>query len=121
MHELTEPIGGNFHPDFEPHLTPKEMLELGVFGGKYITDGRGEFPADWFTKAKLCSESHDPELNFFKVNASQPLSTVLDAGRKQLPQGGLYLQSEVEAVPSTLGLRFADDLAGAPCMRQPLP
>jgi hypothetical protein len=74
VYELTEPIGGNFHPDFIPHLTPQEMLELGVFGGKYMTDGRGEFPPDWFANAKLCPERHDPELNFFKVNAGQPLS-----------------------------------------------
>jgi len=73
-YELTAPAGRNFHPDFQPDLTPKEMLELGVFGGKYMTDCQGEFPASWFKKAKLCSEFHDPELNFFAVNASQPLS-----------------------------------------------
>lgn len=49
------------------------MLELGVFGGKYMTDTKKEFPAEWFKKAKLCHERHDPELNFFKVNASQSL------------------------------------------------
>ena len=72
-YELTEPAGQNFHPDFKPDLTPKEMLELGVFGGKYMTDCRDEFPADWFTHAKLCHEKHDPKLNYFKVNASLPL------------------------------------------------
>ncbi|MBM4193676.1 MAG: hypothetical protein FJ202_04760 [Gemmatimonadetes bacterium] len=71
---LTEPPGKNFHPDFRPELTPKEMLALGVFGGKYMTDCRKEFPADWFAKARLCAERHDPKLNFFGVNASQPLS-----------------------------------------------
>jgi len=71
---LTEPMGKNFHPDFKPELSPKEMLELGVFGGKYMTDCKNEFPKDWFLKAKLCSERHDPKLNFFGVNASQPLS-----------------------------------------------
>jgi hypothetical protein len=71
---LTEPMGKNFHPDFKPELTPKEMLELGVFGGKYMTDCTNEFPEDWFTKAKLCHEKHDPALNFFGINASQPLS-----------------------------------------------
>ncbi len=71
---LTEPEGKNFHPDFRPQLTPKEMLELGVFGGKYITDGRQEFPETWFKKAKLCPERHDPRQNFFGVNASQTLS-----------------------------------------------
>ncbi|CAN5667644.1 hypothetical protein BH20ACI3_BH20ACI3_24300 [soil metagenome] len=71
---LTEPVGKNFHQDFHPELTPKEMLELGVFGGKYLTDCTAEFPREWFTNAKLCSERHDPKLNYFGVNASQPLS-----------------------------------------------
>lgn len=69
-----EPVGKNFHPDFKPDLTPSEMLALGVFGGKYMTDCRAEFPASWFERAKLCSERHDPALNCFGVNASQPLS-----------------------------------------------
>jgi hypothetical protein len=70
----TEPAGRNFHPGFEPELTPKEMLELGVFGGKYMTDCTDEFPADWFANARLCPDRHDPKLNYFGVNASKPLS-----------------------------------------------
>ncbi|NLX52303.1 MAG: hypothetical protein GXY72_09425 [Deltaproteobacteria bacterium] len=71
---LTEPAGKNFAPDFRPELTPKQMLALGVFGGKYMTDCRGEFPASWFAGAKLSPERHDPKLNCFGVNASKPLS-----------------------------------------------
>ena len=71
---LTEPTGRNFTPGFNPKLTPKQMLALGVFGGKYMTDCRDEFPASWFARAKLCSERHDPAMNFFGVNASLPLS-----------------------------------------------
>ncbi|HSL27159.1 MAG TPA: hypothetical protein VLA54_12845 [Acidimicrobiia bacterium] len=74
VYYCTEPVGRNFHPDFKPELTPKEMLELGVFGGQYMTDCRKEFPASWFKHAKLSHDRHDPELNFFKVTASQPLS-----------------------------------------------
>lgn len=70
----TEAIGRNFAPGFQPQLTPKQMLQLGVFGGKYMTDCRNEFPASWFARAKLCAERHDPRLNCFGVNASQPLS-----------------------------------------------
>ena len=70
---LTEPMGRNFHDGFRPQLTPAQMLRLGVFGGKYMTDCIKEFPANWFTRAKLCRERHDPELNYFKVNASKPL------------------------------------------------
>ena len=71
---LTEPAGKHFDAEFKPELTPKEMLELGVFGGKYMTDCRREFPRGWFAGAKLCSERHEPKLNCFGVNASQPLS-----------------------------------------------
>jgi hypothetical protein len=70
----TEPAGRNFDPDFQPELTPKEMLKLGVFGGKYMTDCVDEFPASWFRGVKLCPERHDPKLNYFGVNASVPLS-----------------------------------------------
>jgi hypothetical protein len=69
-----EPVGKNFHAEFKPELTPKQMLELGVFGGKYLTDCRKEFPKSWYAKAKLCHDFHDPKLNYFGVNASKPLS-----------------------------------------------
>ncbi|WKZ26066.1 MAG: hypothetical protein QY322_02010 [bacterium] len=80
VYYLTEPIGKHFDPRFKPELTPKEMLYLGVFGGKYMTDCGGEFPKDWYKNAKLCHEFHDPGLNFFKVNASQPLSVWRNKG-----------------------------------------
>ncbi|MFA5248619.1 MAG: hypothetical protein WC415_05425 [Patescibacteria group bacterium] len=73
-YELIETEGKNFSKDFKPELTPKQMLVLGVFGGRYMTDCVKEFPADWFIKAKLNFLKHDPKLNFFGVNASQPLS-----------------------------------------------
>lgn len=69
----TEPPGKNFDSNFKPELTPKNMLTLGVFGGKYMTDCRKEFPSDWFNKAKLCPQKHEPKLNYFGVNASKPL------------------------------------------------
>ncbi|HCE46899.1 MAG TPA: hypothetical protein DET40_25410 [Lentisphaeria bacterium] len=77
---ISEPPGKNFHPGFLPELTPRQMLEMGVFGGKYMTDCRDEFPEDWFTHAKLSHERHDPELNYFGVDASQPLSVWLEKG-----------------------------------------
>lgn len=70
---LTEPIGKNFDLDFKPELTPKEMLFMGVFGGKYMNDCVDEFPKDWFLKAKLSSKFHDSKLNYFGVNASKSL------------------------------------------------
>ena len=72
---ISEPVGKNFHVDFKPHLTPKEMLEMGVFGGLYFSDKPDEFPKNWWKQAKLSSDGKQhKELNFYGVNASQPLS-----------------------------------------------
>lgn len=57
----TEPVGENFDPEFKPELTPAEMLALGVFGGRYMTDCAREFSKEWFAGAKLCHERHDPD------------------------------------------------------------
>jgi hypothetical protein len=73
-YELTARTGKHFDPNFAPELTPRKMLAMGVFGGKYMTDCRAEFPADWFEKARLNPDFHDASLNFFGTNASQPLS-----------------------------------------------
>ena len=78
-YELTEPAGRNFHSDFAPELTPREMLALGVFGGKYMTDCRKEFPKSWFARAKL-SRAHDDSLNYFHKHASQPLAVWKEKG-----------------------------------------
>src|SRR3954463_13846536 len=69
----TEPVGRNFAAHFRHELTPRQMLQLGVFGGKYMTDCRAEFPRSWFTRAKLSPNFKDPSLNYFGVDASHPL------------------------------------------------
>jgi hypothetical protein len=71
---LIEPAGRHFADDFRPALTPQQMLALGVFGGKYMTDCRDEFPASWFARAKLSPAEKVPSLNFFGIDASLPLS-----------------------------------------------
>ena len=88
-YQLVEPMGKNFDPRFKPELTPKQMLKLGVFGGKYMTDCQKEFPKDWYKGVKLSPKFHDPKLNFFKVNASQPLSVWRKKGwiYKEDPRG----------------------------------
>lgn len=91
-YELSESIGKNFAKDFKPELTPKEMLEVGVFGGRYMRDCKKEFPKNWFTKAKFHPENtpgHSKELNYFKVDASQPLSVWKKKGwiYKEDPRG----------------------------------
>jgi hypothetical protein len=50
------------------------MLALGVFCGKYMTNCRKEFPASWFSRARLSPFEPDCSLNYFGIRASQPLS-----------------------------------------------
>jgi hypothetical protein len=85
----TEPVGNNFAPSFAPDLTPAQMLRLGVFGGKYLTDCKAEFPRRWFDGARLCADRYDPRLNCFGVRASQSLAEWRRNGwiRPQDPRG----------------------------------
>ncbi len=76
---LTAPAGKRFHPDFKPHLTPAEMLRLGIFGGAYFDGVDGLIPSDlpkaWFTGVVLSPNGKkQAKYNYFKKNASQPLS-----------------------------------------------
>jgi len=73
-YRLTAPEGRDFDPEFRPDLSPREMLALGVFGGKYMNDCRNEFPREWFDGARLSPERKDISLNCFGVDASQPLA-----------------------------------------------
>ncbi len=80
-YEIKEPHKKNFDPEFKPDLTPKKMLELGVFGGYYNDVDEKEFPKDWFRKAKLSKKGKkDCALNYFRVCASQPLSVWMEKG-----------------------------------------
>lgn len=79
-YELVESTGRNFHKDFRPDLTPKEMLELGVFSGVYMRDCTKEFPKSWFKKAKFAKDKKDKSLNCFKVEASMSLSVWKEKG-----------------------------------------
>lgn len=79
-YELTQEPGENFDPEFKPELSPKELLEMGVFGGKYMTDCTDEFPSDWFENAKLSPEKKDISLNYYQVDASLPLKTWKEKG-----------------------------------------
>jgi hypothetical protein len=86
---LSENVGDNFHIDFKPELSPKQLLEMGIFGGKYMTDCKDEFPLDWFSKAKLAPGKKDFKLNYFKIDASLDLSVWVDKGwiYKEDPRG----------------------------------
>ena len=99
-------VGRDFAPAFRPQLTPRQMLQLGVFGGKYMTDCRDEFPASWFKRARLCATHHDARLNCFGVNASQSRGTWWRNGwiNPQDPRGWFQWYCRYY-----LGRRSADD------------
>jgi hypothetical protein len=78
-YEIVARSGRDFAEGFAPHFTPKEMLELGVFEGKYCNDCRDELPKSWFAKAKI-SQVADPALNYFGVKSRQPLSVWREKG-----------------------------------------
>ena len=73
-YELSENIGKNFDQEFTPDLTPEQMLSLGIFGGNYFHEIPEEFPKAWFKNVILSDRNRaDKNLNYFKINASQPL------------------------------------------------
>jgi hypothetical protein len=106
-YDCTKPVGRHFAPDFRPQLTPKQMLQLGVFGGKYLTDCHREFPASWFVRAKLSPARRDARLNYFGVNASQSLAVWRQNGwiRPQDPRGWFQWYCRYY-----MGRRTADDV-----------
>ena len=81
---LTENPGENMAEGFEPYYTPAEMLELGVFEGKYLNDCILEFPKEWFIKAikkhTLSPAAANPAINMFKVKSRLNLNEWEDYG-----------------------------------------
>ena len=77
---LAAPMGKDFASEFKPDLTPKQMLEYGVFEGHYLNDCRSEFPAEWFIKARLSPQKPDIKQNYFKIKSRMSLSEWRERG-----------------------------------------
>ncbi len=76
---LEAPQGEDFAEGFHPFYSPQEMLEMGVFEGKYCNDCRNEFPEEWYASARISGRA-DPALNCFGVKSRQPLSVWQEKG-----------------------------------------
>lgn len=81
-YELVEPMGEEA-PDFndenfKPELTPEEMLQEGVFEGKYLNDCQEELPKEWFDNSRdkrvKIGDPPDYTLNRFKIKSRQSLA-----------------------------------------------
>ena len=64
----TKIIDIDIYKIFKPEISPKKMLELGVFGGSYFGSKIKEYPKSWLQKAKL-SKNFEVNLNRFKVKS----------------------------------------------------
>ena len=73
------PTGQEFAINFTPFYSPKTMLEMGVFEGRYLNDCQSEYPQDWFENAKI-SQRPNPKLNYFGIKSRQPLSVWREKG-----------------------------------------
>ena len=69
----------DFYKLFKPQLSPKKMLELGVFGGSYFESKIQEYPKSWFKNAKL-SKTFDVNKNRFKITAGLSRKYWIDKG-----------------------------------------
>ena len=78
-YRLDAEAGEAFDAEFKPVFTPKEIIRMGVFEGKYLNDCRDEFPDDWFETAKI-AEKADVNLNYFAVKSRQPLAVWREKG-----------------------------------------
>ena len=80
----------DFYKLFKPELTPKKMLEFGIFGGSYLGDTIKEFPHSWFIRAKI-SKTFNVKLNYFQIRAGLSLKEWKSRGwiLKEDPRGWL--------------------------------
>ena len=78
-YNLEAPVGAQFPSEFTPYYSPRNMLEMGVFEGRYLNDCADEFPKEWFHKAKI-DPKPDEIVNYFGVKSRQSLAIWKEKG-----------------------------------------
>ena len=94
---------------FKPELSPKKMLELGVFGGSYFGNNIKEYPKSWLVKAKL-SKTFDVNINRFKG-----LGEMMPAQLKETtmsPDNRTLLKVQIASKDKKSTLKSVDALMG---------
>lgn len=107
VYYLTEPAGRNFDDAFTPDLTPSQMLALGVFGGKYMTDCSAEFPASWLKKPG----SHPCDTRLRSTSSAFVLRNRWRSGAKKAGSGRMI------RVAGSSGIAVTTWAGAAPMMR----
>ena len=72
---------------FKPELTPKKMLEMGVFGGSYFGNNVKEVPINFYKDGRVKTKNH--------------LSTIND-GLRSLKLLLIFCPKYIYFIPSTL-------------------
>ena len=70
----------NYAKLFKPELTPKEMLEAGVFGGYYFKNNISEYPKSWFKNAKISDDGFNVNLNYFNIKSGLTMDHWISKG-----------------------------------------
>lgn len=78
--EQRRPEGDYDDEEFQPDLTPREMLELGIFGGKYFDEKPEDLPSEWWENVDRPEGDPDPSRNYFDEDASQPMEVWKEKG-----------------------------------------
>ena len=69
-------LASDFHQlDFFPQLAPQEMLNYGIFEGRYLNDCQNEFPEEWFlTSQQKRSVKSNSKINYFQIKSRLSLT-----------------------------------------------
>lgn len=81
VQEAQEAEPGDYdREDFDPDLTPREMLERGIFGGTYFREKPEDLPNEWFKNVDFEDVKQKAERNYYERNASKPMKYWEDKG-----------------------------------------